>query len=517
MVDRDLLRECEPGEEQLLQELASLDRTEIENDLLVRQDNFRANRILKGRVVSVENALVYVDIGFKGPGAIPLWEFEYFIPAAGEEVDVLLLGLDESGSPRLSYRLARENPAWEDFLATHTEGHTVSGTVLRALDAGLVVNIGARAFLPASQVDVRPVGNLADFVGRQIECRILRIDRVNRKVVVSRRQLLPHGCPARARILPELEPGQQRQGVVKNIADFGAFVDLGGIDGLLHVSDMAWEPVTNPRDVVQIDQVVEVVVLQVDRERERVSLGLKQKTPNPCENIDSKYPVGSRHTAEVARILAYGFYARLEPGVAGLVHLADMSWTRRLAHPCEMVAEGGRVEVQVLAVNNDRGEISLGMKQLVPNPWDGMAQRHPVGTVLTAVVRHITNYGAFLEIEEGVDGLLHIADLQRTPKPAHPSEVVSKGDRVACVVLHVDAERKRIWLGLRRLPVEASWLTPAVLSVARVIDREGQVEDLPILADALEEAGCVDAALLNYLRGPGPHVRDCCAVGLVPD
>jgi small subunit ribosomal protein S1 len=255
-------------------------------------------------------------------------------------------------------------------------------------------------------------------------------------------------------LLAEIQPQQLRKGIVKNIAEFGAFVDLGGIDGLLHITDMSWGRITNPHDMVKIDQELEVYILQVDKEKEKIALSLKHKTASPWQDVERKYPVGSKHTGEVVNIMSYGAFVKLEPGIEGLVHISEMSWTKRINHPSELVQIGDTIDVQVLNINRDKQEISLGMKQTLPNPWDQVAERYPQGTIITGVVRNLTNYGAFIEIEEGIDGLLHVSDMSWTKKVQHPSEVVQKGQTVTCVVLNVDQERKRVALGLKQMATD---------------------------------------------------------------
>src|SRR5437870_6797450 len=278
------------------------------------------------------------------------------------------------------------------------------------------------------------------------------MDEARRNIVVSRRKLLEDmRTELKEKLLREIEPGQIRKGVVKNIAEFGAFVDLGGIDGLLHITDMDWGRVQNPHEKVHIDQQLEVYILQVDKEKEKIALSLKHKTPSPWTNVADKYPVGSRHRGEVVNVMTYGAFVKLEPGIEGLVHISEMSWTRRINHPSELVSIGDQIDVQVLNINKDKQEISLGMKQAQPNPWDTVAERDPPNTVITGTVRNLTNYGAFIEIEEGIDGLLHVSDMSWVRKVSHPSEVVSKGDKVTCVVLNVDQERKRVALGLKQM------------------------------------------------------------------
>jgi small subunit ribosomal protein S1 len=350
---------------------------------------------------------------------------------------------------------AKRQQEWENVIAKHKEGDVVSGTVTRKIKGGLLVNIGVSAFLPASQVDIRRPADIGHYIGQTVECTITAIDESRHNIVVSRRKLLEdRRDEAKKKLLAEIEPGQIRKGIVRNIAQFGAFVDLGGMDGLLHVSDMDWSRVSNPHDVVKIDEELEVYVLKVDREREKIALSLKHKTPSPWVNVEQKYPVGSRHTGEVVNVMPYGAFVKLEPGLEGLVHVSEMSWLKRISHPSEMVSVGDKVEVQILAINNDKHEISLGMKQVQPNPWDKVAEKYPPGTIVTGTVRNLTNYGAFVELEEGIDGLLHVSDMSHLHKVAHPSEVVQKGQQVTCMVLNVDRDRKRIALGLKQMTAD---------------------------------------------------------------
>jgi small subunit ribosomal protein S1 len=457
MVSRNLLRKYDLPEGQLERELeAAFAAGEW---LPPAEQDYRENKLLTGRVRGVTSEAVLVDIGYKSEGAIELREWfdeaagEVVPPRVGDEVQLLLQVLeDESGAVVLSYRKARWQKAWDGFLGKYKEGDVVSGTVGRKIKGGLLVNVGVNVFLPASQLDVRRVPDVGQFIGKTIECKIVSIDEARRSVVVSRRKLLEDQREEmKKKLLAEIEPGQVRKGAVKNIAEFGAFVDLGGSDGLLHITDMAWHRVSDPRDVVQVDQEVEVLVLRVDKEKERIALGLKQTTPSPWDDAAEKYRLGSRHQGEVANLMTYGAFVKLGPGLEGLVHISEMSWTRRLTHPSELVAIGDVIEVQVLNINKDKQEISLGMKQVMPNPWDKVAERYPHNTVVTGVVRSLANYGAFIEIEEGIDGLLHVSDMSHVKKVSHPSEVVQKGDKVTCVVLNVDQERKRIALGLKQM------------------------------------------------------------------
>src|SRR4051812_44129817 len=464
MVNRNLLRQFDLPEPELHQELEEVFHQEaigstLQDWLPPEEQEFEINKIVTGRVVNLVGDDVLVDVGYKSEGVIAIQEWydegedKIKPPAIGDEVQVLLdAAEDESGQIQLSYRKAKRQKEWEDVISKHKEGDVVSGMVTRKIKGGLLVNIGVNVFLPASQVDIRRPPDIADYVNRTIECKILKIDEARRNIVVSRRKLLEDQREdMKKKLLAEIEPGQIRKGVVKNIADFGAFVDLGGIDGLLHITDMSWGRINNPHEVVHIDQQLEVYIISVDKDKEKIALGLKQKSPSPWANVEAKYPVSSRHTGEVVNVMSYGAFVKLEPGIEGLVHISEMSWTKRINHPNELVQTGDQVEVQVLAINKEKQEISLGMKQVQPNPWDKVAERYPKDTVVTGVVRNLTNYGAFIEIEEGIDGLLHVSDMSWVRKVAHPSEVVQKGDKVTCVVLNVDQERKRIALGLKQM------------------------------------------------------------------
>jgi small subunit ribosomal protein S1 len=465
MVNRNLLRQYDLPENEMYQELENVFHDESAHtsvdDWLKLDDRqvFETNKIVSGRVVNLVGDDVVVDVGYKSEGIIPLHEWydegddKIHPPNVGDEVQVLLDAVeDEGGAIVLSYRKAKRQKEWESVIEKHKEGDVVSGLVTRKIKGGLLVNIGVNVFLPASQVDIRRPPDIGDYINRTIECKILKIDEARRNIVVSRRKLLEDQREEmKKKLLAEIQAGQIRKGVVKNIADFGAFVDLGGIDGLLHITDMSWSRVPNPHEVVHIDQQLDVYIISVDRDREKIALGLKQKTPSPWANVSDKYPVGSRHKGEVVNVMSYGAFVKLEPGVEGLVHISEMSWTKRINHPSEVVQIGDEIEVQVLAINKEKQEISLGMKQVLPNPWDKVAERYPPGTVISGVVRNLTNYGAFIEIEDGIDGLLHVSDMSWVRKVAHPSEVVAKGDKVTCVVLNVDQERKRIALGLKQM------------------------------------------------------------------
>ncbi len=458
MVDRHLLREFSVDE----QEIESL-FTEPEELLYEHEaQTYDINQLLTGRVVRVDDEEVVVDIGYKSEGIIQRdeWESDDELPQPGDEIEVLLEEFEDSiGLILLSWRKARRIRQWEDVISRHSEGDVVRGTVERKIKGGLLVDIGVHVFLPASQVDVRRPQDIGDYIGQEIECMILKIDEQRRNIVVSRRRLIEEAREKmKKELLETLQVGDIRKGVVKNIADFGAFVDLGGIDGLLHITDMSWGRISHPTEMVHIDDELEVMVLNIDYEKEKIALGLKQKTPSPWENIEEKYPVNSVVRGEVVNVLTYGAFVKLEDGIEGLVHISEMSWTRRVSHPSELVSIGDEVDVMVLGINTQKQEISLGMKQTQDNPWDNVAEKYPVGTKVSGTVRNLTNYGAFVELEEGVDGLLHISDMSWTRKVSHANELLKKGDPIECQILSVDEERRRIALGLKQLS-EDPWET----------------------------------------------------------
>src|SRR5437870_1156350 len=464
MVHRNLLRQFDLSEAEVQQQLHDAfyqeDSDKDVNDWLpMEEQEFEVNKIVNGRVLNVIGDDVVVDVGYKSEGVIKLEEWydegldKVVPPKPGEQIQVLVDAVeDESGAIVLSYRKAKRQKEWEDIIARHKEGDVVKGMVTRKIKGGLLVNIGVNVFLPASQVDIRRPPDIGDYISKEIECKILKIDEARRNIVVSRRKLIEDQREEmKKKLLAEIEPGQTRKGIVKNIAEFGAFVDLGGIDGLLHITDMSWGRINNPHEVVHIDQQLEVYIISVDKDKEKIALGLKQKSPSPWANVEAKYPVNSRHTGEVVNVMSYGAFVKLEPGIEGLVHISEMSWTKRINHPNELVAIGDKIEVQVLNINKDKQEISLGMKQVQPNPWDKVAERYPSGMQVEGVVRNLTNYGAFIEIEEGIDGLLHVSDMSWVRKVGHPSDVLNKGDKVKCVILNVDQERKRVALGLKQM------------------------------------------------------------------
>ena len=461
MVNRNLIRGLDLNEQDWEQELtAALDGTDPDQ-IEWGGASVALNEIVQGRVLRIEGDHVLVDVGYKSEGMIPLneWDEDEEPPQPGQTIEVLIediediqAGLDEASMVSLSKRKAEKIKAWRDVMAAVHEGDVVTGQATRKIKGGLLVDIGVNVFLPASQVDIRRPPDIGDYIGRTIQCMVLKIDEARRNIVVSRRALIEsERAEKKARLLRELEIGQLRQGVVKNIAEFGAFVDLGGIDGLLHITDMSYKRIGHPSEMVSIDQEIEVVILHIDREKEKIALGLKQKQPSPWQDVEGKYPVGTRVKGTVVNVMSYGAFVKLEEGIEGLVHISEMSWTKRISHPNELVHIDDEIEVVVLGINKEKQEISLGMKQTQENPWDKVAERYPPGTPVSGVVRNLTNYGAFIEIEEGIDGLLHVSDMSWTRKISHPSEVVEKGQQIECRVISVDQQRRRIALGLKQL------------------------------------------------------------------
>ena len=461
MVNRNLIRGLDLNENDWEQELTAALAGTDPNEIEWGGSNITVNQIVEGRVLRVEGDLVLIDVGYKSEGTIPLneWDSEEPPPEPGQIVKVLIediedatAGLEEAGMISLSKRKAEKIEAWMKVMETVHENDIVTGAVTRKIKGGLLVDIGVNVFLPASQVDIRRPPDIGDYIGRTIQCIVLKIDEARRNIVVSRRALIEtERAEKKAKLLAELKIGQLRKGIVKNIAEFGAFVDLGGIDGLLHITDMSWGRIGHPSEMVSIDQEIEVQILHIDREREKIALGLKQKTASPWDNVADKYPVGSRIKGTVVNVMSYGAFVKLEEGIEGLVHISEMSWTKRISHPNELVHIDDEIEVVVLGINKEKQEISLGMKQTQENPWDKVAERYPPGTPVTGTVRNLTNYGAFIEIEEGIDGLLHVSDMSWTRKISHPSEVVEKGQKIECRVLSVDQQRRRIALGLKQL------------------------------------------------------------------
>lgn len=410
--------------------------------------------ILKGRIVEITKDHVVVDVGLKSEGLVPIEEFsdpaQVYLDA---EVEVLLdQAEDDNGQIVLSREKAERLRQWEFILEHCEEGSIVKGRVLRKVKGGLMVDIGMEAFLPGSQIDNKRIKNLDDYLGKTYEFKILKINIDRKNVVVSRRELLEaERISKKAEVLEHIQPGDVREGIVKNITDFGVFLDLDGIDGLLHITDMTWKRIKHPSEMIQLGQKLEVMILSVDKDKGRVALGLKQKGPNPWDQIEQKYPPGTRVSGKIVNLLPYGAFIEIEPGIEGLIHVSEMSWVKNVTDPSEVVKKGDDVEAIVLSVQREEGKISLGIKQTEHNPWDDVEKKYPLGTNVKAEIRTLTNYGAFVELEPGVEGLIHISDLSWIKKVSHPSEVLRKGDVVDAIILSIDKESKKITLGVKQL------------------------------------------------------------------
>ena len=445
--------------------------------------------IVKAHVLEIRENLVVLDIGFKSEGTIPLEEFKDMPDLkVGDEVEVLLEHLeDQEGSVVLSKKKADFMRVWERIRVAYESDMPVEGTLVKKIKGGVVVDLmGVDAFLPGSQIALRRVPNIDELLGHKYEFKIIKLNKRRRNIVVSRRVILEQErAGKREKLMKELSKDQVRKGVVKNITDFGAFIDLGGVDGLLHITDMSWGRISHPSEMVQIGMELEIKVLDIDWERERISLGLKQLQSYPWKDVAAKYPVGTRVNGKVVSITNYGAFIELEPGIEGLVHISEMSWTRNVRHPSKIVSIGEAIEAVVLKVDETEEKISLGMKQTEQDPWVILPLKYPVGTRINGKVRNLTSFGAFVEIEPGIDGLIHISDMSWTKRVQHPSEVVKKGDAVDVVILNIDSENKRISLGLKQAE-EDPWLrigetypvgTELPGTVVRLMDK-GVVVDL---------------------------------------
>ena len=444
--------------------------------------------IVRGRVLKIDDKEVTVDVGFKSEGVIPVEEFPDLEGVkVGDEIEVFLEKTEnQDGLVVLSKQRADFVKVWDRVKTAADKGELVEGKLVRKIKGGVVVDLyGVEAFLPGSQIALRQVQNVDALIGQSMEFKIIKLNKRRRNIVVSRRAVLEeHRARQKSEIIQELAKDQLREGQVKNITDFGAFVDLGGIDGLLHITDMSWGRVSHPSELVQIGDRVKVKVLSFDPEKERISLGMKQLTPYPWEDVDKRYNVGQRVKGKVVSITDYGAFVELEKGIEGLIHISEMSWTRHVRHPSKVVAIGDQIEAVILKIDKENEKISLGLKQTEPDPWLTLDERFPVGTRLTGKVRNLTNFGAFVEIEEGIDGLVHISDMSWTRRVAHPSEILKKGDKVEVTVLSIDKDARRISLGLKQVqedpwPSIAERFIPDVLvkgKVVRLLDRGVIVE-----------------------------------------
>lgn len=410
--------------------------------------------ILKGRIVEITKDHVVVDVGLKSEGIVPIAEFsDTSVLTLDNEIEVLFdQPEDDNGQIVLSREKAERLRQWEYILEHCEEGSIVKGKVIRKVKGGLMVDIGMEAFLPGSQIDNKRIKNLDEYLDKTYEFKILKINIERKNVVVSRRELLEaERISKKAEVLEHIQPGDIREGIVKNITDFGVFLDLDGIDGLLHITDMTWKRIKHPSEMVQIGQKLEVMILNVDKDKGRVALGYKQKDSNPWDQIEMKYPPGTRVKGKIVNLLPYGAFIEIEPGIEGLIHVSEMSWTKNITDPNEVVNKGDEVEAIVLSIQKEEGKISLGIKQLEDNPWDDVERKYQINANVKAEIKSLTNFGAFVELEPGVEGLIHISDLSWIKKVSHPSEILKKGDMVDAIVLSVDRESKKITLGVKQL------------------------------------------------------------------
>jgi len=458
MVDRNLIADLEIDDDAadlMIADAYGGSAESMESILSAQLGDYTAGAILKGKIIGKAGDDFLVEVGLKSEGILDRNEFD--VPEdveIGDTVEVLLESIEDEagGVVAISKRKADRIRGWERIVSQNKENDVVEGKVMRKIKGGLLVDIGVPVFLPASQVDVRRPADIGEYIGRVIKAQILKIDEPRRNIVISRRKLIEEErTEKRKKLLTSLKEGDVVKGTVKNIADFGAFVDLGGIDGLLHITDMSWGRINHPSEMVRIDDQIEVKVLKIDHEKEKIALGLKQKETSPWENIETKYPANTRIHGAVTNIVSYGAFVKLEEGVEGLVHISEMSWTKRINHPSEMLSVGQEIDVVVLDINKDKQEISLGVKQTEVNPWELVAQKYPPGTVIKGKVRNLASYGAFVEIEPGIDGLLHVSDLSWTKKLSHPNELLKKGDEVECVVMEVDQEKQRVSLSVKHM------------------------------------------------------------------
>lgn len=450
--------------------------------------------IVKGRIVHIGESYIAVDIGFKSEGAVPVAEFPNIKELKiGDEVEVFLESVEnKDGQLMLSRKRADFMRVWERVVKSFDTGEVLKGRCMRRTKGGIVVDLlGIDAFLPGSQIDVRPVRDFDAFIGKEMEFRVVKVNHPSENVVVSHKILVEEELAGqRKTILESLEKGQILEGHAKAITDFGVFVDLGGVDGLVHITDLSWGRISHPSEVVKLDQTVNVVVLDFDQEKKRISLGMKQLLPHPWQNIELKYPVGTKVQGKVVSLTDYGAFVEIEKGIEGLIHISEMSWTQHVKHPSQMVSMGQIVNAVILSLDKEGKKISLGMKQLEPDPWLSLLQKYPVGSKHTGIVRNLTNFGVFVELEEGVDGLVHISDLSWTKKIRHPGEVVKKGDKIDVVILAIDVEQRRISLGHKQIqdnPWEAFESTykvgtPVEGKIVRIIEK-GVIVELPLGVD----------------------------------
>ena len=413
----------------------------------------RENSIVRGTLIEIRPQVVVVDIGAKSEGIIPISEFEDEEFAVGDEIEVLLEKLEnDEGMVVLSKEKAAHKQNWDKIVKVFEDGGLVKGKVKSVVKGGLMVNVGVEAFLPGSQIDIIPPKDLNEYVGNVYEFKIVKVNDIRKNIVLSRREVIEaERAEQRAEFLDSVKIGDRVEGIVKNITDFGAFIDLQGMDGLLHITDMSWGRINHPSEMLSIGQKVDVVILDVDKEKERVSLGSKQLQDNPWEAIEAKFPIGMEVGGKVTKLVPYGAFVELEKGVEGLIHVSELSWTKRITRPSDVLSIDQEVKAVVLAISKEEQKISLGVRQLETNPWDEVEARYPIGSTIKGEIRNLTPYGAFVELEDGIDGMIHVSDLSWTRKINHPSEVVKKGEVVEACVLEIDKTNQRISLGVKQL------------------------------------------------------------------
>jgi small subunit ribosomal protein S1 len=428
--------------------------TEMQELIAKSLRDFKEGSIVKGRILEIRPREVLVDIGYKSEGVIPVSEFEDSDEVeVGDEVEVLLERLEnEDGMVVLSKEKAAHKQNWDKIVKVFQGDGLIKGKVKAVVKGGLTVNIGVEAFLPGSQIDIVPPKDLQQFVGNTYDFKIVKINDERKNVVLSRREIIEQErAEKRTKFLESVKVGDTVKGSVKNLTDFGAFIDLDGMDGLLHITDMTWGRLTHPSELLKIGQSVDVVVLDINKEKERVSLGLKQTQRNPWDKIEERFPVGAKVHGKVTNLVPYGAFVEIEEGVEGLIHVSELSWTKRITRPSDVLTQGQEIDAVVLGVNKEEQKISLGVRQLEPNPWDAIEQRYVISSEVKGKIRNMTAYGAFVELEEGIDGMIHVSDLSWTRKINHPSEILKKGDEVEAVVLDIDKVNQRISLGIKQL------------------------------------------------------------------
>lgn len=476
-----------------LEEEKEYSSEEFENFMKLYENtisDFVEGEVVSGRIVSIGDKEISVDIGFKSEGIIPIEEFaDTSELEVGRDIEVFLDTVeDKDGQLVLSKKKADFTRVWERIVASAEKGEIIRGRCMRRIKGGIVVDLGGvDAFLPGSQIDVRPIRDFDAYIGQELDFRVVKVNELRKNIVVSHRVLIEEELKEqREKILANLEKGQVLEGTVKNITDFGVFIDLGGVDGLLHINDLSWGRVGHPSEIVDLDQKIEVMVLDFNEEKDRISLGLKQLQPEPWKEVEKKYPAGSVVPGKVVSISDYGAFVELEKGVEGLVHISEMSWTQHIRHPSKVLSVGEKIEAKVLDLDVENRKISLSLRALQPDPWEQIGEKYPIGSTQTGVVRNLTNFGAFVELEEGIDGLVHISDLSWTKKIRHPGEVLKKGDEVEVVVLNLDKENRRISLGYKQTK-ENPWETFAEKyavgqittgKIVRMIDK-GVITELP--------------------------------------